>query len=129
MSHECEVVVAVVDIAAADVYIATDTYNSTVYARSVLSTTVTTNVITLGSPDTTSLTVNSPIVFDGNIGGLLANTVYYIKTISSPNITVSRSRSNGVADSTVVLSSNSTATTANIYVGSDIWKRIPLQSW
>jgi hypothetical protein len=110
-------------------YIATDTYNSTVYARSVLSTTVTTNVITLGSPDTTSLTVNSPIVFDGNIGGLLANTVYYIKTISSPNITVSRSRSNGVADSTVVLSSNSTATTANIYVGSDIWKRIPLQSW
>jgi len=111
------------------VYIATDTYNSTVYARSVLSTTVTTNVITLGSPDTTSLTVNSPIVFDGNIGGLLANTVYYIKTISSPNITVSRSRSNGVADSTVVLSSNSTATTANIYVGSDIWKRIPLQSW
>ena len=111
------------------VYIATDTYNSTVYARSVLSTTVTTNVITLGSPNTTSLTVNSPIVFDGNIGGLLANTVYYIKTISSPNITVSRSRSNGVADSTVVLSSNSTATTANIYVGSDIWKRIPLQSW
>lgn len=111
------------------VYIATDTYNSTVYARSVLSTTVTTNVITLGSPDTTSLTVNSPIVFDGNIGGLLANTVYYIKTISSPNITVSQSRSNGVADSTVVLSSNSTATTANIYVGSDIWKRIPLQSW
>jgi len=111
------------------VYIATDTYNSTRYARSVISTTVTTNVITLGSPDTTSLTVNSPIVFDGNIGGLLANTVYYIKTISSPNITVSRSRSNGVADSTVVLSSNSTATTANVYVGSDIWKRIPLQSW
>jgi hypothetical protein len=111
------------------VYIATDTYNSTVYARSVLSTTVTTNVITLGSPDTTSLTVNSPIIFDGNIGGLIANTVYYIKTISSPNITVSRSRSNGVADSTVVLSSNSTATTANIYVGNDIWKRIPLQSW
>jgi len=111
------------------VYIATDTYNSTRYARSVISTTVTTNVITLGSPDTTSLTVNSPIVFDGNIGGLLANTVYYIKTISSPNITVSRSRSNGVADSTVVLSSNSTATTANVYVGNDIWKRIPLQSW
>ena len=111
------------------VYIATDTYNSTVYARSVLSTTVTTNVITLGSPDTTSLTVNSPIIFDGNIGGLLANTVYYIKTISSPNITVSQSRSNGVADSTVVLSSNSAATTANVYVGNDIWKRITLQSW
>jgi hypothetical protein len=111
------------------VYIATDTYNSTVYSRSVLSTTVTTNVITLAAPDTTSLTVNSPIIFDGNIGGLLTNTVYYIKTISSPNITVSQSRSNGVADSTVVLSSNSAATTANVYVGNDIWKRITLQSW
>ena len=111
------------------VYIATDTYNSTAYPRNVLSTTVTTNVITLGSPDTTSLTVNSPIIFDANIGGLYSNTVYYIKSISSPNITVSQSRTNGVADTVVTLSSNSTATTANIYVGNDIWKRIPLTSW
>ena len=109
------------------VYIATDTYNSTAYPKNVLSTTVTTNVITLNN--ITSLTVNSPIIFDANIGGLYSNTVYYIKTIASPNITVSQSRTNGVADSTVTLSSNSTATTANIYVGNDIWKRIPLTSW
>jgi len=111
------------------VYIATDSYNSTAYQRNILSTTVTTNAITLGSPDTTNLTVNSPIVFDANIGGLYANTVYYIKTISSPNITVSQSRTNGVADTVVTLSSNSTATTANIYVGNDIWKRIALSAW
>lgn len=111
------------------VYIATDSYNSTVYQRNILSTTVTTNAITLGTPDTTNLTVNSPIIFDANIGGLYANTVYYIKSISSPNITVSQSRTNGVADTVVTLSSNSTATTANIYVGNDIWKRIPLTSW
>lgn len=109
------------------VYIATDSYNSTVYQRNVLSTTVTTNVITLNN--TTSLTVNSPIIFDANIGGLYANTVYYIKTISSPNITVSQSRTNGVAGTTVTLSSNTTATTANIYVGNDIWKRIQLNPW
>ena len=109
------------------VYIATDTYNSTAYPKNVLSTTVTTNVITLNN--ITSLTVNSPIIFDANIGGLYSNTVYYIKTIASPNITVSQSRTNGVADSTVTLSSNSTATTANVYVGNDIWKRIPLTSW
>jgi hypothetical protein len=109
------------------VYIATDTYNSTAYPKNVLSTTVTTNAITLNN--TTNLTVNSPIIFDANIGGLYSNTVYYIKAISSPNITVSQSRSNGVADTVVTLSSNSTATTANIYVGNDIWKRIPLTSW
>ena len=109
------------------VYIATDTYNSTAYPKNVLSTTVTTNVITLNN--ITSLTVNSPIIFDANIGGLYSNTVYYIKTIASPNITVSQSRTNGVADTVVTLSSNSTATTANIYVGNDIWKRIPLTSW
>jgi hypothetical protein len=109
------------------IYIATDTYNSTAYQKNVLSTTVTTNAITLNN--TTSLVVNSPIIFDANIGGLLVNTVYYVKSIASPNITVSQSRTNGVADSTVALSSNSTATTANIYVGNDIWKRIPLTSW
>jgi hypothetical protein len=109
------------------VYVATDTYNSTAYPKNVLSTTVTTDVVTLNN--TTSLTVNSPIIFDANIGGLYSNTVYYIKSISSPNITVSQSRTNGVADTVVTLSSNSTATTANIYVGNDIWKRIPLTSW
>jgi hypothetical protein len=109
------------------IYVATDTYNSTAYSKNVISTTVTTNVVTLNS--TSSLLVNAPIVFDANIGGLYANTVYYIKTISSPNITVSQSRANGVAGTTVTLSSNTTATTANIYIGSDIWKRIALSPW
>jgi hypothetical protein len=109
------------------VYIATDSYNSTAYSKNVLSTTVTTNVITLNN--TTSLVVNAPIIFTANIAELKTNTVYYIKSISSPNITVSQSRTNGVADTVVTLSSNSTATTANIYVGNDIWKRLPLQSW
>ena len=109
------------------IYVATDTYNSTAYSRNVISTTVTTNVVTLNS--TSSLLVNAPIIFAANIGGLYANTVYYIKSISSPNITVSQSRANGVASTVVTLSSNTTATTANIYIGNDIWKRIPLTSW
>ena len=109
------------------VYIATDSYNSNAYSKNVLTTTVTTNVITLN--DTNSLAVNAPIVFTANIAELKANTVYYIKTISSPNITVSQSRTNGVAGTVVTLSSNSTATTANIYIGNDIWKRLALQSW
>ena len=109
------------------VYICTDTYNSTSYLKNVSNTTVTTNAVTLNN--ITNLTVNAPIIFTANIGGIYANTVYYIKTISSPNITVSQSRTNGVADTVVTLSSNSTATTATAYVGNDIWKKIVTTSW
>lgn len=108
-------------------YVCTDTYDATINERNVLSTTVTTNVVTLNN--TTSIVTNAPIIFNNNIGGIVANTVYYIKTISSPNITISRSRTNGVADTAVTLSTDATGTTANIYVGSDIWKRIALTSW
>lgn len=109
------------------VYICTDTYNSTSYLKTVSNTTVTTNNVTLNN--ITNLTVNAPIIFTANIGGIYANTVYYIKAISSPNITVSQSRTNGVADTVVTLSSNSTATTATAYVGNDIWKKIVTTSW
>jgi len=109
------------------VYIATDSYNASAYSKNVLTTTVTTNVITLN--DTNNLVVNAPIVFTANIAELKANIVYYVKTVSSPNITVSQSRTNGVAGTVVTLTSNSTATTANIYIGNDIWKRIALSPW
>jgi len=112
------------------VYVATDSYNATACATSVTSTTSSGNVITL-SGNLSSLTsaVNEPIIFNGNIGGLVSNTVYYIKTVSSPNITVSQSRTNGVAGTVVAVSSNSTATTATYYVGNDIWQRIALTPW
>jgi len=112
------------------VYVATDSYNATACATSVTSTTSSGNVITL-SGNLSSLTsaVNEAIIFDGNIGGLVANTVYYIKSVSSPNITVSQSRTNGVAGTVVAVSSNSTATTATYYVGNDIWQRVALTPW
>jgi hypothetical protein len=109
------------------VYVATDSYNATAYSKSVISTTVTTNAITLDN--ITSLVVNAPIIFTANIAELKSNTVYYVKSISSPNITVSQSRANGVAGTVATLSSNSVGTTATIYVGNDIWKRIAPTSW
>lgn len=116
------------------VYVCTDDYNaSTIGPKTVANTTVTTNAITLNN--TTSLVVNSPIIFTGtSFGGLVANTIYYIKSISSPNITVSLSRTNGVADSVVELTTanndgGNISFTASSYVGSDIWKRIALTSW
>jgi hypothetical protein len=112
------------------VYVATGSYNATACATSVTSTTSSGNVITLsGNLSSITSAVNEAIIFNGNIGGLVANTVYYIKTVSSPNITVSQSRTNGVAGTTVAVSSNSTATTATYYVGSDIWQRIALTPW
>jgi len=113
-------------------YVAVQDYNSTEYTRTVSATAVTTNLITLNS--TTSLTVNDPIIFTGvTQGGLIAGIIYYIKSIpGGTTITVSRSRTNGVADSTVALTSwtaSGDEFSASIYVGSDIWKRTALSNW
>ncbi len=110
------------------VYVCTDSFNSTVYNKEVTATYQTTNIITL--LNTTNLEVNAPIVFTGNVfGGLVDSQTYYIKSISSPNITVSQTRVNGVAGSEVLLDTDTGNCVATVYVGSDIWKRIQLTSW
>lgn len=112
-------------------YIATDDYAANISTKTVSNTTVTTDTITLNN--TTSLTVNSPIIFEGTaFGNLTANQVYYIKSISSPNITVSATRYNGVAGATFPLTTanndgGNIVLTACVFDGPDIWKRIPLQ--
>ena len=109
-------------------YIATQDYNSTQYTRTVTNTNTTGNLVTLNS--TTSLNANDPIIFSGTtFGGITAGVIYYIKAVSSPNITLSRSRTNGVADTVVPLTTDSGSCTATINVGSDIWKRISLNPW
>lgn len=109
-------------------YICSDTYDATSYTKTVSATATSTNLITLNNA--TSLTLNAPIIFSGTtFGGLIADTIYYIKSISGSDITVSRSRTNGVADSTVLLTTASGSCSATAYIGSDIWKRLPLQSW
>lgn len=111
------------------IYVCTDDFNSTVYdTKEATATFQTTNIITM--VNTTNLVVNSPIVFTGNVfGGLVENQVYYIKSISSPNITISQTRVNGVAGSEVLLDTDTGNCAATVYVGSDIWKRITLTSW
>jgi len=117
------------------VYVCTDSYDSTTYASDVVNAYVTSNYITV--EPTNDLQVNAPIIFQGDMGntGILANTVYYIKSIvdvSSPsgNITVSRTRVNGVAGSVALVSETDTMTANSIcYVGNDIWKRITPSSW
>ena len=110
------------------VYVCTDDYNSTEYVKSATDTNSSGNV-TLNN--TTSLANNSPIIFTGTtFGGITANTVYYIKAIGTGgNITISQSRTNGVADTAFTLTTASGTCVATAYVGSDIWKRIALTSW
>jgi hypothetical protein len=109
-------------------YLCTDDYNATAYDKSATATNVSGN-ITLNN--TTSLANNVPIVFTGTtFGGITANTVYYIKAVGTGgNITVSQSRTNGVAGTALTLSTSSGTCVATAYVGSDIWKRISLTSW
>ena len=109
-------------------YICTDTYDSTAYAKTVTATNSSGNV-TLS--DTTSLANNAPIIFTGTtFGGITANTTYYIKAVGTGgNVTISQSRTNGVAGTALTLTTASGSCTATIYIGSDIWKRINLTSW
>jgi hypothetical protein len=111
------------------IYVCTDDFNSTVYnTKEATATFQTTNIITM--VNTNDLAVNAPIVFTGSVfGGLTQNQVYYIKTVSSPNITISQTRVNGVAGSEVLLSTDSGNCIASVYIGSDIWKRISLTAW
>jgi len=123
-------------------YICTDTFDANVTSTyDVVNAYVTTNRVTV--EPTTGLVVNAPIVFNGNAATLdTANTniqpnvVYYVKSIidvSSPsgNITISRTRNNGIAGTVHTITSNSDPMTATLssYVGSDIWKRVNLNSW
>jgi hypothetical protein len=63
-------------------------------------------------------------------GGIVANTVYYITSISSPNISVSQTRVNGVAGANIALTDANGTAVATCYTGgNDIWNRISLTPW
>lgn len=54
----------------------------------VTDTTVTTNLITIGTGEGASLAIGKPIVFSANIGGLVAGTVYYVTSVVVDDFTV-----------------------------------------
>ena len=119
------------------VYFATGTYNSTVTSiTSVTASDTTTDQITVPTlTGNTDPLVNSPILFSGaniSLAGLSANTTYYVKSVPSTTaLTLSQSRTNGVADTVINLTTAATITgvTADVYVGDNIWKRVQLDSF
>lgn len=113
------------------VYVATDSYNSNAYAKTVTNTYATSNYIKLSG--TANLAVNAPIIFTGTVfGGIVSNQVYYVTTIDggASNITVSLTRTNGIAGSNIALTTATGTATATCYTeGNDIWKRIAFTPW
>ena len=123
-------------------YVCTDSFDATTINANASSTTTGTNIITFTTNvQTAGVTANMPVVFDtmyvnGNsvtsFGNITAGPFYYVKTVSGTTITISDSRSGGVAGSTLALTSQSGANTymdATFYNGSNIWKRVALSSW
>ena len=114
-------------------YVCTGTFNSggaNTLVKSATTTTASTDEVVLNN--VTSLVANAPIIFTGTtFGNIVANTVYYIKTIVGGNsaITLSDTRTGGTAGSTFALSDASGTCVATSYNGSAIWKRIALTSW
>jgi hypothetical protein len=113
-------------------YIAVDNYSADSYNKNIGSTTAP-NVITLSS-STANVAVNYPVIFSG--AGLAnanieSNKVYYIKSLSGSNITISETRYNGIAGPTYENVANFVTTSlpidVTVYDGPDIFRRTPLQ--
>jgi hypothetical protein len=115
-------------------YVCTSSFNSTVAGPVLVTNTYSSNNEILLN-NLTNLASNAPILFTGYvIGGIVENTVYYIKSIITGNstITISGTRSSGTAGSTLTLTTATTGSnvcTATSYNGSNIWTRTALSSW
>lgn len=125
-------VAGTVSVDADYIYVCTGDFDSDIYAKVVGNTFDSGNVIQLNN--TTNLLADAPIIFTGNVDtantNLVANTVYYIKTISSPNITISGTRVAGTAGPEFDVGTKANANiTATAIIGTDIWKRIELDTW
>jgi hypothetical protein len=114
-------------------YVAVDNYNATSYNKNVGETTAP-DTITVASAMGNVL-VNYPVIFTGNglaNANIQSNKVYYIKSVSGSDITLSETRYNGVAGPTFegILTFSTTTSLPidfTVYDGADIFRRIPLQ--
>lgn len=118
------------------------TYNSNTWTSVVTTSTASSDQLTLANTlvSPTSQYVNQPVIFSDDseganvaLMGLDANIVYYVKSApSSTSIVLTRSRANGVANGTTVALTDATPTNVSAtiyYQGTDIWNRVPLESF
>jgi hypothetical protein len=112
-------------------YIAVDNFSaSNLPQNKNVDSTTAPNVITVGSVMTGK--ENMPVIFTG-VGLANANIqsdkVYYIKSVSTYDITLSETRYDGIAGPTFegVQTTSSLPIDFDVYNGPDIFRRIPLQ--
>lgn len=124
-------------------YVCTGNYDATTILGSALTTTTGTNVVTFSTNiQSAGVVANMPVIFDtmfinGNsvssFGNINSGQFYYVKTVNNTEITISDSRTGGVAGATLALTTvsanSSTSMDATFYDGSDIWKRVSLTLW
>ena len=125
-------------------YVCTADFDATTINANAASTTTGTNIVTFDTNvQTAGVVANMPVVFDtmvinGNsvtsFGNINSGQFYYVKTVSGSDITLSTTRSGGIAGSTlnlttVTANAGNTAMDATFYSGSNIWTRVSLSSW
>jgi hypothetical protein len=114
-------------------YVAVDNYSAQAYNKNIGSTTAP-NVITISS-SMGNVEVNCPVIFSGVAlanANIESNKVYYVKSISGSDITISETRYNGVAGPTyenvaTFITTSSLTMDVTVYDGPDIFRRTPLQ--
>lgn len=113
-------------------YVCTGSYSATTSNSIAIGTSSLDNSITFDTPHglVSPTDLNIPVLFTGTtFGNVNANTFYYVKSIpSTTTITISETRSN-TAGPEKVLTTGTGSMTATFYTGTDIWKRINLESW
>lgn len=114
-------------------YVAVAEYTANAYNRNIDSTT-SPNIITV-SGSTANLAVNNPIIFagdgTGNTANIELNTVYYISSVSGSDITISKTRYNGIAGpeytNITTVGSGNVDIDYTVYDGPDIFRRTRLE--
>ena len=125
-------------------YVCTANFDATTIMGNAVSTTTGTNIISFGAALSGSVVPNMPVVFDTmfingasvtSFAGIESGQVYYVKTTpTTQTITISDTRTGGVAGTTLALTTvaanaGQTYMDATFYSGSNIWKRVELSTW
>lgn len=103
-------------------------YDGNIVTKTATATYSSGNLINVGT--TTNLSLNVPIIFTGDsFGGLIPNSIYYIKTISGANITISQDGYTGNAGDPFAVTDDTGTMIATCYNGTKIWSRVGLSAY
>jgi len=115
-------------------FVAADNYSANSYDKNVIATTAPNTIVVDPASGMSHIAVNYPIIFTGAgvaNANVTAGEVYYVKSVSGANITVSKTVDNGIAGPTYEnvlshISDSSFPLDFTVYEGTSIFRQIPL---